>query len=56
MIKEKGIEDKQALSEAIRAIKHEGILGTVSFDQDGQTQMPVEIDRFMVHDGKWVKM
>ena len=56
VIKEKGIEDKQALSEAIRAIKHEGILGTVSFDQDGQTQMPVEIDRFMVHDGKWVKM
>lgn len=56
VIKEKGIEDKQALSEAIRAIKHEGILGTVSFDQDGQTQMPVEIDRFRVHDGKWVKM
>ena len=56
VIKEKGIEDKQALSEAIRAIKHEGILGTVSFDQDGQTQMPVEIDRFMVRDGKWVKM
>nr|WP_210201745.1 branched-chain amino acid ABC transporter substrate-binding protein [Mesorhizobium loti] len=56
VIKEKGIEDKEALSQAIRAIKHEGILGTVSFDQDGQTQMPVEIDRFMVHDGKWVKM
>ena len=55
-IKEKGIEDKQALSETVRAIKHDGILGTVSFDKEGQTQMPVEIDRFIVHSGKWVKM
>jgi branched-chain amino acid transport system substrate-binding protein len=56
VIKEKGIEDKEALSAAIRAINHEGILGTVSFDESGQTNMAVEIDRYVVHDGKWVKM
>ncbi|MEO9337618.1 branched-chain amino acid ABC transporter substrate-binding protein [Mesorhizobium sp. SB112] len=56
VIKEKGIEDKEALSAAIRAIKHDGILGEVSFDEDGQTTMPVEIDTYVARDGKWEKM
>ncbi|MEO5758287.1 MAG: branched-chain amino acid ABC transporter substrate-binding protein [Mesorhizobium sp.] len=56
VIKEKGVGDKEALSKAIRDINHEGILGTVSFDPNGQTNMAVEIDRYVVHDGKWVKM
>ncbi|WP_315926582.1 branched-chain amino acid ABC transporter substrate-binding protein [Mesorhizobium sp. SP-1A] len=56
VIKEKGTEDKDALSQAIRGIHHEGILGTVSFDKEGQTEMPIEVDMFTVRDGKWVKM
>ena len=56
VIKEKGIEDKEALSKAIRDIHHDGILGEVSFDADGQTQMAVEIDLHVVRDGKWVDM
>ena len=56
VIKEKGTEDKEALSKAIRDIHHDGILGEVSFDADGQTKMAVEIDMYAVHDGKWVKM
>lgn len=56
VIKEKGLEDKEALSAAIRQINHNGILGDVSFDENGQTQMPVEIDMFTVRNGKWEKM
>jgi branched-chain amino acid transport system substrate-binding protein len=56
VIKEKGIEDKEALSAAIREIKHDGILGDVGFDEDGQTTMPVDIDTYVVRDGKWEKM
>jgi branched-chain amino acid transport system substrate-binding protein len=56
VIKEKGIEDKEALSKAIRDIHHEGILGTVSFDESGQTNMAIDVDLFVVRDGKWEKM
>src|SRR5690606_6928329 len=56
VIKEKGIEDKDALSQAIREIKHDGILGEVSFDENGQTTMAVEVDLHVVRDGKWVDM
>lgn len=56
VIKEKGIEDKEALSRAIREIRHDGILGEVSFDENGQTEMAVEIDMHVVRDGKWVDM
>ncbi|MBN9073750.1 MAG: branched-chain amino acid ABC transporter substrate-binding protein [Rhizobiales bacterium] len=55
VIKEKGIEDKEALSQAIRAIHHDGILGNISFDENGQIQMNVVVDIYAVKDGKWVK-
>lgn len=55
VIKEKGIEDKEALSKAIREIHHDGILGNISFDENGQIQMNVVIDTYAVKDGKWVK-
>jgi branched-chain amino acid transport system substrate-binding protein len=55
VIKEKGIEDKEALSQAIRAIQHDGILGNISFDENGQIQMNVVVDTYAVKDGKWVK-
>lgn len=56
VIKENGIEDKEALSQAIRDIHHGGILGTVSFDENGQTEMAVDIDLHVVRDGKWADM
>ncbi|KXF74690.1 branched chain amino acid ABC transporter substrate-binding protein [Paramesorhizobium deserti] len=56
VIKEHGIEDKGALSEAIRNIHHDGILGNISFDEAGQIDMAVEIDLHVVRDGKWVDM
>lgn len=54
-IKEKGIEDKEALSKAIRDMHHDGILGNISFDENGQIEMNVVIDTYAVKDGKWVK-
>lgn len=54
-IKEKGIEDKEALSKAIREMHHDGILGNISFDENGQIEMNVVIDTYAVKDGKWVK-
>lgn len=56
VIKEKGTGDKQALSKAIRDIQHDGILGKVAFDQNGQIKMDIEIVMYAVKDGKWVKM
>ncbi len=56
VIKEKGIDDKEALSKAIRDIHHDGILGDVSFDANGQTNMAIDIDMFVVRNGKWEKM
>jgi branched-chain amino acid transport system substrate-binding protein len=55
-IKEKGIDDKEAISKAIRDMHHDGILGDVSFDENGQIKMDIKIDMYRVHDGKWVKM
>ncbi|QDC01544.1 branched-chain amino acid ABC transporter substrate-binding protein [Mesorhizobium sp. 8] len=54
-IKEKGIEDKEGLSKAIREMHHDGILGNISFDENGQIEMNVVIDTYAVKDGKWVK-
>jgi branched-chain amino acid transport system substrate-binding protein len=56
VIKDKGTEDKEALSKAVREINHDGILGPVTFDPNGQTNMTVEIDRYVVKSGKWEKM
>lgn len=52
-IKEAGIEDKEALAKAIRAIKYEGALGETTFDANGQTQIPVAIEIKEVRNGKW---
>ncbi|MGF7162995.1 branched-chain amino acid transport system substrate-binding protein [Rhodoligotrophos appendicifer] len=52
-IKEKGIEDKAAIAEAIRAIKYDGVLGVTTFDENGQTQVPVEIQIKEVKGGAW---
>ncbi|MDP3960145.1 MAG: branched-chain amino acid ABC transporter substrate-binding protein [Pseudorhodobacter sp.] len=53
-IKEVGIEDKVALAEAIRGISYDGVLGTTTFDETGQTQIPVEVEIKVVKGGEWV--
>jgi len=54
VIRDKGIEDKAALAAAIRAISYDGVLGTTTFDDHGQTQIPVEVIIKIVRNGEWV--
>jgi len=53
-IKEVGIKDKVALAKAVRAISYDGALGVTTFDENGQTKVPVEVEIKVVKDGKWV--
>ena len=53
-IREKGVEDKAAIAEAIRSAEHDGVLGTTTFDETGQTQIPVEVEIKEVKNGEWV--
>jgi branched-chain amino acid transport system substrate-binding protein len=55
-IRETGIEDKAALAQAIRGISYDGVLGTTTFDQNGQTQIPVEVEIKVVKGGEWVTL
>ena len=55
-IKEVGIDDKVALAKAIRGISYDGVLGTTTFDANGQTQIPVEVEIKVVKGGEWVTM
>ncbi|MFD2845311.1 hypothetical protein [Paracoccus cavernae] len=50
---EVGVEDKAKLAEAIRAIKHDGATGEITFDANGQTQTPIAIELKTVRDGAW---
>lgn len=54
VIKEVGIEDKVALAKAVRGISYDGVLGVTTFDENGQTKVPVEVEIKIVKDGKWV--
>ena len=53
-IKEVGPEDKAAIAKAIRGMKYDGILGTITFDQNGQTELAL-VTKLVSQDGKWVK-
>ncbi len=53
VIKEHGPEDRKALAQAIRSIEYDGALGRTTFDENGQTQVPVEIDIYMAEAGEW---
>jgi len=52
-LKTAGTKDRQAVAKAIRAIRYDGVTGTVTFDANGQTQVPVELQLHEVKDGKW---
>ena len=55
-IREVGIDDKVALAKAIRGMSHEGVLGTTTFDANGQTEIPVEVEIKVVKGGEWVTL
>lgn len=54
-LKTAGPKDKVAVAKAIRAASYDGVLGTTTFDENGQTQIPVDIQIHVVKDGQWVK-
>ena len=54
-IKAHGFQDKSVLAKAIREINYDGVLGTTTFDEQGQTKMSVEIEKTEVKDGQWVR-
>lgn len=53
-IAEVGYEDREALAQAIRNISYDGVLGTTTFDDHGQTEVPIEIEIKEVRNGEWV--
>jgi branched-chain amino acid transport system substrate-binding protein len=53
-IKQTGPDDKEAIAKAIRGIRYNGILGTTTFDQNGQTEL-APVTKLVSQDGKWVK-
>lgn len=52
-LKTSGVKDKVAVAKTIRGISYDGVLGTTTFDANGQTQVPVEIQLHEVKSGKW---
>jgi branched-chain amino acid transport system substrate-binding protein len=53
-LKQVGPDDKVGIAKTIRAMRYEGILGTTTFDQNGQTELAL-VTKLVSQDGKWVK-
>lgn len=53
-IRQVGPDDKAAIAKAVRGMKYDGILGTITFDQNGQTELAL-VTKLVSQDGKWVK-
>ncbi len=53
-IRTAGTRDKQAIAKAVRATRHDGALGLTSFDENGQTRIPVDIELRTISGGNWV--
>lgn len=45
--------DRAQVAKAIRAADHEGAMGQTTFDANGQTELPVELEMRVVEDGAW---
>jgi branched-chain amino acid transport system substrate-binding protein len=52
-IKKAGTKDKAAIARAIRETQYDGAMGRTSFDVNGQTQLPVELELRVVQNGAW---
>lgn len=48
--------DKAAIAKAVRATSYDGVLGRTTFDENGQTKVPIAIALYVVKNGKWEKM
>src|SRR5699024_7091656 len=53
-IKEHGVDDLQKLARAVRDISYEGVLGVTTFDDNGQTQVEIKAEHYVVQNGEWV--
>jgi branched-chain amino acid transport system substrate-binding protein len=53
-LKQVGPDDKVALAKAIREISFDGIMGTTTFDANGQTELS-PVTKLVAQDGKWIK-
>lgn len=53
-IKKAGAKDKAAIAKAIRETQYDGTLGHTSFDENGQTKLPVELELRTVKNGAWM--
>lgn len=53
-LKQAGVDDEAAIAKTIRGMKYKGILGTTTFDQNGQTEL-APVTKLVSQDGKWVK-
>lgn len=49
-----GTDDKAVIAKTIRGMKYKGILGTTTFDQNGQTEL-APVTKLVSQNGKWVK-
>ncbi|ESR26798.1 branched-chain amino acid ABC transporter substrate-binding protein [Lutibaculum baratangense] len=45
--------DRAAVGEAIRAMEYDGAMGHTSFDENGQTKLPVDLELRVVRNGQW---
>lgn len=54
VIREHGTDDSMELAKAIRNIRYEGVLGTTTFDANGQTEVRIPTEHYVVEDGEWV--
>ena len=48
-----GTKDKAAIAKAIRETQYDGAMGHTSFDDNGQTKLPVELELRIVKNGAW---
>jgi branched-chain amino acid transport system substrate-binding protein len=53
-LKQVGPDDKVALAKALRNMKFDGIMGTTTFDKNGQTELS-PVTKLVAQDGQWVK-
>ena len=52
-IKKAGTKDNAAIAKAIRETQYDGAMGHTSFDENGQTKLPVELELRTVKNGAW---
>lgn len=52
-IKTASVKDKAGIAKAIRNIRYDGANGMTTFDANGQTQIPVDIEVRTVSNGQW---